>query len=561
MKNVLHSIRKSFTANPAKYSYGLFGITNLTQPKHFVDFAVTTVDLVQRERNYVVENENSLTPQQLIIKLDSISNQICSIIDPAELCRNVHSSPEFVEAAESVFEMLTKSIHSLNADLSIFNIIRRLVDNQEIFDQLSTEEQMLLTDLKHEFEDNGIAGDETFRQKIIEIQSQIVDSESRFMQTISTADEFVFTIGPIPHDSYIRIKQWVSQFVSQSHAQSDYYIMCSSNKQVSGVLLKSLSRQSNRKELWKQVFSQPTANVRELGFLIQSRQKLATTLGFASHAHKFLSNKALKSPEQVFSLLEELRDGSTEQATTDLDRLRSIMPADMRDNNGTIYPWDLSYLMNLYQSGDPANKQRAQALNSLQDFMPLDRCLDGLIMICSELFNIEFVRESIHNSESWLLGNDSFGQLFKFRVVDCDKRTVGVLYLDLWQRHGKFPGSAHFTIQCGCKTKSHVVIQQRPAEDILDPEYQLPVVALTLNFAPAPQKCLTLQELEVLYHEWGHALHSLLSRTYFQHLSGTRAALDFAEVCLVMHCQGLCLFDHTFVNAGPVTSLRVFCQK
>ena len=65
-------------------------------------------------------------------------------------------------------------------------------------------------------------------------------------------------------------------------------------------------------------------------------------------------------------------------------------------------------------------------------------------------------------------------------------------------------------------------------------EFQEPAIALVFNIS-APNKLnaeplLTLSDLETLYHEWGHALHSLFSRTIFQHLSGTRGAVDFVEV-------------------------------
>ena len=66
-------------------------------------------------------------------------------------------------------------------------------------------------------------------------------------------------------------------------------------------------------------------------------------------------------------------------------------------------------------------------------------------------------------------------------------------------------------------------------------QYQLPVVALSFNFvskstSSARKTLLSLGDIETLHHEWGHALHSLLSRTTFQHLSGTRGATDFIEV-------------------------------
>lgn len=113
----------------------------------------------------------------------------------------------------------------------------------------------------------------------------------------------------------------------------------------------------------------------------------------------------------------------------------------------------------------------------------------------------------------------------------------------------KFPGAAHFSLRCGCNNSAENInsavtsstssvnpINTVHAGSGGDGGYQLPIVALSFNFNP-PQgvgslktPLLTLLDIETLYHEWGHALHSILSRTTFQHLSGTRGPTDFVEV-------------------------------
>lgn len=74
------------------------------------------------------------------------------------------------------------------------------------------------------------------------------------------------------------------------------------------------------------------------------------------------------------------------------------------------------------------------------------------------------------------------------------------------RRAGKFPGAAHFTLRCG--------------RLLPDGSYQTPLVALVCNFESGPHCLLSHQEAETLFHEFGHALNSVLSRTEFQHLAG-----------------------------------------
>lgn len=103
-----------------------------------------------------------------------------------------------------------------------------------------------------------------------------------------------------------------------------------------------------------------------------------------------------------------------------------------------------------------------------------------------------------------------------------------MLYLDLLPRADKYNHAAHFTVRC--------------SRELPDGSRQTPIVALVCNldvygvsqgsspWAGRSNLLLDLPGLETLFHEFGHALHSLLSTTEFQHLSGTRAALDFVEL-------------------------------
>jgi Zn-dependent oligopeptidase len=159
----------------------------------------------------------------------------------------------------------------------------------------------------------------------------------------------------------------------------------------------------------------------------------------------------------------------------------------------------------------------------------------------------------------------------KFVLRHDAEGALGTMYLDLFSRPGKFGGAAHFVVRCGKRlhendggferamggTPSVASAGGSPGQS-----FQLPIIVLVTNYAPptstGPQPHLaagsggsgdggggsssssssdpyasvlmTPQEVETLFHEFGHALHSLLSRTEFQHLSGTRGALDFVEV-------------------------------
>ena len=108
--------------------------------------------------------------------------------------------------------------------------------------------------------------------------------------------------------------------------------------------------------------------------------------------------------------------------------------------------------------------------------------------------------------------------------VQSKGQKIGDIYCDLFGREDKVAQDCHYTIQCSRK--------------LPDGTYQLPIVVVSLNFrvyADAQKIKLTFDQAKTLFHEFGHALHSIAGRTDFQHVSGTRCQTDIAEVPSILN--------------------------
>jgi intermediate peptidase len=192
--------------------------------------------------------------------------------------------------------------------------------------------------------------------------------------------------------------------------------------------------------------------------------------------------------------------------------------------------------------------------------------MGGLKFVCAQVFGIDMKAEELCSSEVWTPDcssgsgySSSKGEsnLLKYSFTGPQGEALGFMYFDLYARPDKFTGAAHFTIRYGCSnltpsnTTNNTVTNNTSTSntssssrsDIKTPAdsssqaQQLPVVALVFNFPSGAS--LSVQALDTLYHEVGHGLHSLLSRTKFQHLSGTRGSTDFVEVIglLTTYCD------------------------
>eukprot|EP01034_Spumella_vulgaris_P025754 gene25754-32243_t len=407
----------------------------------------------------------------------------------------------------------------------------------------------------------------------------------------ATSDNKELVIGPFPPKSNVAVlKQWLDRqcgIPQRQFSEADKYIICSSDRRILGSLLRSIEQENLREDLYRRAINEPHSNVEALGNLVQTRQILAKTLGFKSHAHKYLLNKVLNTPEEVQTFLKSISVASKAQTLKELKVLADLKASQreqpLSSNIGsvtesifgqiakpftktpapsqqsvpqpiptTLQPWDVAYYSSQHQAQHMNDEGRKEsAVNAVQAFLPVDACIEGLRLVSQRLFGIRLEDQPMERDERWTDAPTDSKQarkddIRKLVVVDEEGAKIGTVYLDLYSRGGKFPGAAHFTIRCGCTTFDTAEIDHSVNNDVLAQKdiklgevQQLPVVALVFNFSQhrtsssgesSAQPLLSLQDLETLYHEWGHALHSLLSRTRFQHLSGTRGGVDFIEV-------------------------------
>lgn len=599
MKRTNASINKFSRLVNTDAKSGLFGL-QLYSPDDFAPLCEKVVQNCKKYREQLADKSQPLSVHKRLFLMDSISNEVCSAVDPAELCRNVHENPDFTSAAEESFGTLSNFINVLNSDSTMYFQLKQIFSDSSIWETLSEEEKIFALDMMKEFEVNGIHLPTEKKYQLNSVLEKVVQFESTFMQNAGSNNE-LFAVGPLQKEHAQSLQNWLKQYVPQpSHLPSDH-IQCTSNPRISMPLINALDDEANREQLFQRCLEAPIDNKRVLSELIWHRQHHSMELGYRSYAHSFLLNKAIKTPEAVFNMLGSLSDAVREKA--DRECVELLMLKKQLDNTATeLKPWDVSYLKYVLQtsrehqqkaSRGASGGKRSANHQDLSSFFPLSACLEGLVHLCEQLFGFHVLIEPIdpRSSEGWVSGggNEGSAGLYKATIFSGNNlvggEILGQVYLDLFSRPRKFGGSAHFTIQCGCKRRFDGDMQAMGQKsrnvdlDQIPNEFQVPIVALVLNLsAPssagssssklkswlgsfssknnnnnsnafgssdnpvrnsgvslsssdvAHSTLLSLQDVETLHHEWGHVLHSVLSRTTFQHLSGTRTSLDFAEV-------------------------------
>jgi thimet oligopeptidase len=240
--------------------------------------------------------------------------------------------------------------------------------------------------------------------------------------------------------------------------------------------------------------------------LVALRDEIASRLGYASWADYRIEPKMAKTTERAAAFLEDLVKGLEPKFRAEVDAFRAMKVRDTGDPAARIEAWDWRY----YENQLKKEKYQVDA-EALRPYFEFERTLAGMFDIYQRIFGLKF--EQLRNDQPWAPGVNLYAAI--------DEKTgepMGLFYLDNFPRDGKYNHFAQFTIAKG---------RVRP-----DGLYERPVVALVCNFAAPTAKepsLLSHREVQTLFHEFGHALHSLTTRARFADQSQTSVPGDFVE--------------------------------
>lgn len=189
-----------------------------------------------------------------------------------------------------------------------------------------------------------------------------------------------------------------------------------------------------------------------------------------------------------------------------------------------------------------AMRSRRRNADILSSYFSLGTVMQGLSRLFTRLYGVRFVPREPSPGETWT------SDVRRLDVIDETDGHIAVVYCDLFEREGKNPNPAHFTVRCSRKISDEEYLEEAlegEREDdgmasVRRPDgslYQLPTIALICDFTrgnPDRPTLLSFREVQTLFHEMGHAVHSMLGRTALHNVAGTRCATDWAELPSVL---------------------------
>ncbi len=392
---------------------------------------------------------------------------------------NTSDEMDFVE--EVVTPLLSAHGDDIALNAKLFERIKSVYDQRESLG-LNGEQMRLLEEQYKGFVRSGANVPADKQARFRELNEQIASLTMRFAQNVLKAT-----------NAYSKKLADGSEVTLQMPSWEPFMQTCPDRKL--------------REELWRAYTDRckdgEYDNTKIIDTLVNLRLERANILGFETHADYVLDNTLAKTPNNVYKCLMDIWIPALKVAKQERDQYQRMLEKD--EPGAKLQPWDWRYY---------AEKLRTEKY-SLDDavvrpYFALDSVLQGAFGVAGKLYGLTFAERTdlpLYDPEAR-----------SFEVKDGGQ-TIGILYMDFHPRASKRSG-AWMTEFRG---------QQRNQQG----ENVIPIISVVCNFTkPTADKpsLLNFDESETLFHEFGHALHGLLSKCTYPSLAGTNVPRDFVEL-------------------------------
>jgi oligopeptidase A len=444
------------------------------------------------------QDPSKVTFKSTVVALDDVTYQASLAANKATIIKETNTNPAMRTAAENAVKTFEDWAVGVDYREDVYKAIKAFADTHP---KLSGEDEKLLKETLRDYRRAGLDLPSDQRKEVEDLRKKLSNLGTDFDSNIVKANAPVMfskaDLDGLPE----------SFFNSPGVKTGDdvYTVMANVTWQFNTVEENAKS-EATRKQLYLVRETLAKKNVSVLNQMLALRNKIALRLGYKSWDDYQTEVKMAKTGANAEKYINDLVAGIQPKFKSEVAELQKMKAADMDDPNAKIMVWDWRYYSN------QRDKQKyAVDKEALRAYFPFQKVLDGMFNIYQRIFGLKF--EKIAAPYKWI------DDLQLYMVTDAATgEPLGMFYLDMFPREGKFNHFAEFDIISG--------------KLLPNGKYQRPTVALLCNFPPptgdAPS-LMTHQDVETLFHEFGHALHSIVTRAKYGRFAGTHVPGDFVE--------------------------------
>lgn len=438
-----------------------------------------------------------VTFENTVRALDDIGYEINLTGDRFGLIKETSTNAALREAATDALKELQEWAVGLDYREDVYQAIKAYAHRQP---KLEGEAAKLLFETMRDYRRAGLDLPKPQRDEVERLRKELTRLMTDYESNITRAQKDVkFTRA--------ELEGVPESFLAQAKTGADEYTVKANVTWHLLSVMDNARREETRKRLqFERDNLARESNLPLLEKILPLRDNIARQLGYPSWADYRIEVKMATNAATAMDFLEKLKAGLQPKFDAELAEFRRLKIKETGDPNARVNLWDWRYLSNQLKK----EKYNVDA-EQLRVYFPYQRVLDGMFRIYQSIFGLRF--EPVEPPQKWI------GDLQLYAVADAQSgEPLGLFYLDMFPREGKYHHFAQF----------HLVGGKRLASG----KYQRPTVALICNFpSPAPDKpsLLSHSDVETIFHEFGHAMHSILTRAQYSRFAGTSVPGDFVE--------------------------------
>jgi len=480
---------------------------NLFRTEHFKPAANEAILAASGEIGRITDNLEAPTFENTVAALDRCGETLGRLSAILFNLNSAETSAELQSVAQEISPLLARFSNDITLNEKLFARIKSVYDSLNSAD-LSTEQKMLTGKKYRSFRLGGAELNEKEKMRFREISEElskltlkfeenVLDETNSFELHITIQDELAGLPAGITEMASMEAKKrnkegWVFTLNYPSYVP---FMQYSEKRELRRKMLMAYSSRAFR--------NNEKDNRSLVTKIVNLRLETAKLLGFANYAEMVLGDRMAEDPVKVRSFLDDLYSASHNAAIRDFDTIAGF--ASRSGLQGRIERWDWAYY------SEKLKKDRYDIDDeTLKPYFSLDSVTEAIFGLASRLYGLRFSR------------NDQIQvyhvEVVAYEVYDRDNSLEAILFLDFHPREGKNGGAWMTSFR---------------EQKIEDGKRVIPLISIVSNFSRPTltnPSLLTFNELTTFLHEFGHALHGMLSQCSYEGLSGTNVARDFVEL-------------------------------
>ena len=469
------------------------------------------------EIEVIIKNTEAPTFANTIEELERSGKLLGNVQRVFSNLASSNTNPKLQELQRDLSPMLSAHYDKIVLNEDLFNRVEEIWNNRESID-LNKEQQKLLKDTRKQFVRSGALLDDSQKDQITKINSKISELSTEFGQNLlAETNGFELILNKSDLDglsdgvvsaAYELATQNMDNTDSEEAKEKykDKYVFTPHRTSMYPFLTES-TRRDLREKLYNSYVmrgdnNNETDNKKIAVLIAKLRAERANIMGYKSHAHFVLDENMLKTPEEVYDLLIQLWKPALKRAKIEVADMQSV--ADSEGKDFKIAAWDW------WHYSEKVRKEKYDLDESaIRPYLSLDNVIQGVFNTTNKLWGLNF-RE--------IFDIDTYHPDARiWEVTDKDGSHLAIFIGDYFTRSNKRGGAWMSSF----KGQSNLDGKQRP------------IVVNVCNF-PAPvgdnPSLLSFENAITLFHEFGHAMHGILTDVTYGSMAGTSGPRDFIEL-------------------------------